>query len=245
MAGHDDGREMKIAAIGKGNIGGGLADLWEKAGHDVTRIGHEGGDVGDADAVLVAVPGGTMKEALAGVSGLDGKTVIDATNLYGGAEAPDGFASNAEYVKSVTGGPTAKAWNINFAALFDQVAAASTRPDNLWCGDEGARAVVEQLNADAGYAPVYVGDLSKAAVQEGFLGLVMTITREAAWARSSTGSPRPTGSSAQPPTLGSLWVTNVRGWGAQRSIAEPIVTVRSAGRWKKSAGLAALRAIAT
>jgi len=30
---------MKVAVVGRGNIGGGLADLWEKAGHEVTRIG--------------------------------------------------------------------------------------------------------------------------------------------------------------------------------------------------------------
>jgi hypothetical protein len=90
------------------------------------------------------------------------------------AEPPDGAGSNAEYVKSVTGAPAAKAWNVNFAALFDQV-------------------------ADAGYHPVHCGGLGNAALQ----------------GRN------------------------------QRSIAEPIVTVRSAGRWKKSAGLAALRAIRT
>ena len=26
---------MKIAVVGRGNIGGGLADLWEKADHDI------------------------------------------------------------------------------------------------------------------------------------------------------------------------------------------------------------------
>jgi predicted dinucleotide-binding enzyme len=25
---------MKIAVIGRGNVGGGLGDLWEKAGHE-------------------------------------------------------------------------------------------------------------------------------------------------------------------------------------------------------------------
>ena len=55
---------MKIATIGRGKIGGGLADLWTKAGHEVTRLGHEGGDVADADAVLIAVPGGSLVEAL-------------------------------------------------------------------------------------------------------------------------------------------------------------------------------------
>ena len=30
---------MKIAVIGRGNVGGGLADLWERADHEVSRIG--------------------------------------------------------------------------------------------------------------------------------------------------------------------------------------------------------------
>ncbi|HZP34803.1 MAG TPA: hypothetical protein VFB23_15720 [Candidatus Acidoferrales bacterium] len=30
---------MKIAMYGKGNVGGGLADLWEHKGHQVTRLG--------------------------------------------------------------------------------------------------------------------------------------------------------------------------------------------------------------
>ena len=72
---------MKVAVLGRGNVGGGLADLWERAGHEVTRIGREGGDVSNVEAVVVAVPGGAIAEALDNVQGLEGKTVIDATNL--------------------------------------------------------------------------------------------------------------------------------------------------------------------
>ena len=28
---------MKVAVVGRGNVGGGLADLWERAGHEVAR----------------------------------------------------------------------------------------------------------------------------------------------------------------------------------------------------------------
>jgi 8-hydroxy-5-deazaflavin:NADPH oxidoreductase len=66
-----------------GRIGGGLADLWEKAGHEVKRIGRDGGDVSEAVAVLVAVPGRAIAQALDNVQGIEGKTVIDATNLLG------------------------------------------------------------------------------------------------------------------------------------------------------------------
>jgi predicted dinucleotide-binding enzyme len=169
---------MKITTIGKGNIGGGLGGLWEKAGHEVTQLGHEGGDVSGADVVLLAVPGGAVAEALAGVQGIEGKTVIDATNLYGDVTPPGGFASNAEFVKSVTGGPTAKSFNINFAALFDRIGEASSTPSNLWCGDEEAREVVEQLNRDAGYEPVCAGPLANASLQEGFLPLMFAIAQE-------------------------------------------------------------------
>src|SRR5882757_5334889 len=170
--------KMKIATIGRGTIGGGLADLWEKAGHEVTRLGHEGGDVGDADVILVAVPGGSIEEALGAVTGLEGKTAIDATNLYGAAVPPGGHASNAEYVKSVTGGPTAKAWNINFGGLYDQVADASTPPGDIWCGDEEAREVVETLHRDAGFDPICAGPLTNAGKQEGMLDIVFAIVKD-------------------------------------------------------------------
>jgi predicted dinucleotide-binding enzyme len=167
---------MKIATVGRGNIGGGLGELWTKAGHEVMAIGHEGGDVSSADAVLIAVPGAAVDEALVGIQGLEGKTVIDATNLVG-AEAPDGFGSNAEFIKSQTGGPTAKSFNLNFAALFDRLGSTKERPGNLWCGDEGARAVVERLIHDAGYDPIYAGGLENAGLQEQFLKVMFAINR--------------------------------------------------------------------
>jgi 8-hydroxy-5-deazaflavin:NADPH oxidoreductase len=167
---------MRVAVIGRGNVGGGLADLWERAGHEVKRFGREGGDVSEAEAVLVAVPGGTIAEAFDRVQGIEGKSVIDATNLVG-VEPPEGFSSNAEYVKSRTNGPTAKSFNANFAALFDRLGEASSTPSNLWCGDEEARQVVEQLNRDASYEPIYVGPLENAGAQENFLKLIIGIAQ--------------------------------------------------------------------
>jgi predicted dinucleotide-binding enzyme len=172
----EGGSGMKIAVLGRGNVGGGLADLWEGAGHELQRIGQEGGDVSEAEVVVVAVPGGAIAEALANVRGVEGKTVIDATNRVG-VEPPEGFSSNAEYVKSRTGGPTAKSFNINFASLYDRIGEASSRPSNLWCGDDEARQVVERLNRDAGYEPVYAGPLENASAQEGFIKLVFGIVQ--------------------------------------------------------------------
>ena len=168
---------MRITVVGRGNVGGGLADLWERADHQVTRLGHDGGDVSDAEVVLLAVPGGAVAEAFDRLQGFEGKTVIDATNLYN-VTPPEGFASNAEFVKSKTGGPTAKSFNVNFASLYDRLGDARVRPGNLWCGDDEAREVVEQLNRDAGYDPVRTGPIEGAAAQESMIGVILAIGQE-------------------------------------------------------------------
>ena len=35
---------MRITVIGRGNVGGGLARLWEQSGHEVSALGSDGGD---------------------------------------------------------------------------------------------------------------------------------------------------------------------------------------------------------
>lgn len=159
---------MKITAYGRGNVGGGLADIWKQAGHEVTRLGRDGGDVSGADVVLLAIPGGAVAEGLGKLRGFQGKTFIDATNRFG-VEPPPGFSSNAEFVKAQTGGPTAKAFNLNFARLYGQVGQAGRRPGNLWCGDDEAAGVAEQLIRDAGYDPLRMGRLDMAGVQENMM----------------------------------------------------------------------------
>jgi predicted dinucleotide-binding enzyme len=84
---------------------------------------------------------------------------------------------DAEFLKSKTGGPTAKSFNINFAVLYDRLGDARAAPSNLWCGDDEARDVVEQRNRDAGFEPVYAGGLESAGLQESFIGLVFAINQ--------------------------------------------------------------------
>jgi 8-hydroxy-5-deazaflavin:NADPH oxidoreductase len=166
---------MKITVIGKGNVGGGLARLWEQAGHDVTAFGRDGGDASDADVLVVAVPSAQIADALAKVSGIEGKTTIDATNAFGGRD--DRFESLAHHVKSIVGAPVAKAFNINFAAVYDRIGEQRVRPSNLYAADDEAREVAEQLTRDAGFDPVFVGGLDKARALEDHLGLVFAINQ--------------------------------------------------------------------
>jgi 8-hydroxy-5-deazaflavin:NADPH oxidoreductase len=158
---------MKITTIGRGNIGGGLARLWEQAGHEVTSLGREGGDAADADVVLVAVPSGSISEALAKVTGLEGKPAIDAANAFTGRD--EQYESFAHEVKAHTNGPVAKAFNANAANLYDQVAGQRVRPGCLYAADDEAREVTEQLIRDAGYEPVDLGGLESARALEDFV----------------------------------------------------------------------------
>jgi 8-hydroxy-5-deazaflavin:NADPH oxidoreductase len=167
-------RGMKVTTIGRGNVGGGLAQLWGKAGHEVVEIGHEGGDASGSDAALLAVPTGAIADALASVSGLEGVPVIDATNVFG-TPRPEGFNSLAEYVKSLTGGPVAKAFNTNFAVIYDRVAAAKSRPSQVYAADDEARQITEQLIRAAGYEPVSAGGLENARALEDFLGVLSAV----------------------------------------------------------------------
>ncbi len=166
---------MRITVVGKGNVGGGLARLWQRAGHTVTALGSDGGDASDADVLVVAVPSTAIADALGKVGGIRGKAAIDATNALHGRSA--GFTSLAHEVKALVGGPTAKSFNINFAVLYDQIGAQRARPSNLYAAEDDACEVTEQLIGDAGYDPVYVGGLDQARLLEDHLELVFAINQ--------------------------------------------------------------------
>ena len=165
---------MNITVIGRASLGGGLARLWRAAGHHVTEIGRDGGDASSADVLLVAVPSNQISVALRKVAGVEGKTAIDATNAYAGRN--EAFPSLAAEVKSITGGPVAKAFNVSFAVIFDQIAAQRVPPSCLYCADEDAREVTELLIRDAGCEPVSAGGLDQARALEDQLGLLFAIS---------------------------------------------------------------------
>jgi 8-hydroxy-5-deazaflavin:NADPH oxidoreductase len=155
---------MNVTVIGRGSVGGGLADRWERAGHRVTRLGRDGGDASDADAVLVAVPSDRIAEALGRVTGLAGRIAIDATNAYSGRD--ERHESLAHEIKAISGGPVAKSFNLEYAALYDRIDEQRVRPSNLFAAEPEAREVTERLIADAGWDPVYVGGLEMARALE-------------------------------------------------------------------------------
>ncbi|HEU5216671.1 MAG TPA: hypothetical protein VFU30_14140 [Gaiellaceae bacterium] len=166
---------MKITVIGRGKVGGGLARRWREAGHEVQELGRDGGDASDADVLLVAVPAAEIANALGQVTGIEGKLTIDATNAV--RDRNEAFESLAHEVKSVVGGPTAKSFNLNFAVIYDEIEAQRVRPSNLYCAEDEAREVTEQLIRDVGYDPVYAGGLEQARMLEDHLGLLFAVNQ--------------------------------------------------------------------
>ncbi|HEY1564126.1 MAG TPA: hypothetical protein VGF72_05530 [Gaiellaceae bacterium] len=161
--------------IGRGNVGGGLAQRWRDAGHDVQELGRDGGDASEADVLLVAVPGPEIANALGNVTGIEDKVTIDATNAFGSRN--EAFESNAHEVKSIVGGPTAKSFNLNFANLYDEIGAQRVPPSNLYCAEDEAREVTERLIRDAGYDPVNAGGLENARLLEEHLSVLFAINQ--------------------------------------------------------------------
>lgn len=166
---------MRIAIVGNGRVGGGLARRWSASGHEVTTFGRDGGDATGAPVVVVAIPGDAIADGLSRLTGLSGQVTIDATNTFG--DRPAGYASVVEQVKAIIGGPTAKAFNTNFASLYDLVDAEPVRPGTLFASDPEARATTEQLIRDAGFDPIHLGDLSQAPLLEGLIALTSTLDR--------------------------------------------------------------------
>jgi predicted dinucleotide-binding enzyme len=164
---------MRITVIGRGRVGGGLARRWTAAGHDVSAVGRAGGDATGADAIVVAIPGDAVEAGLAAITGLEGQVTIDATNKFG--DPPTGYESVAAQVRDIVGGPTAKAFNTNFASLYEAVDAERVPPGTLFVSDIDARQTTELLIRDAGFTPIHLGDLAQAPLLESLIALTSTL----------------------------------------------------------------------
>jgi 8-hydroxy-5-deazaflavin:NADPH oxidoreductase len=56
---------------------------------------------------------------------------------------------------------------------------ASSRSNNIWVGDEGARAAVDQLSRDIGMEPLNGGPFEYAAIEEEFAKMLVAMVRDA------------------------------------------------------------------
>jgi predicted dinucleotide-binding enzyme len=181
---------IKIGIIGAGKIGGTLATLWVKAGHEVlissrhpdelkplaqslgpkAHVGTPREAAMFSDVVLISVPYGALPQVGRDLAKeLAGKIVLDTGNPYperDGAMALEarkkgtGVAS-AEFLPGVR---LVRAFNaINYKDLAGQAHRAGEPIAIPLAGDDSrALAVASQLVTDAGFEPVVVGPLASA-----------------------------------------------------------------------------------
>jgi predicted dinucleotide-binding enzyme len=93
----------------------------------------------------------------------EGKTVIDATNLFPVPEELDGLPSSAVVAKAFTGAKLVKGFNHLIAATLaaDPVVEGGHRAVFLSSDDEDAIAPVAALAKQLGFAPVKLGKLNE------------------------------------------------------------------------------------
>ena len=187
---------LVVAVLGAGNIGGTLGKKWNAAGQKV-RFGvndptgkhaqalrAELGDLavigtiedalqGNPDVVLIALPGGAVEStAQLYANQLNGRIIIDAANRMG-QDAMNNLTSFQQYAPQahIYRAFNSLGWE-NFAEpTFDGVQA-----DLFYCGPDGAtRTKVEQLIADVGLRPMYLGGSEQMALLDSIASLWFTL----------------------------------------------------------------------
>jgi predicted dinucleotide-binding enzyme len=181
---------MKIAIIGSGHIGAGLARAWRKHGHDVVfgarrpddadlktlcgELGATAATVAEAprgaDVVVLAMPYRALDAVLAEVGPLAGQVVIDCTNaVERGMTLTFGHTTSAaeELQKRIPGARVFKSFNAQGAENLANPEYPDGRASNFFCGDDdAARAVVRRLVEDVGFDAVDAGPLKSARLLE-------------------------------------------------------------------------------
>jgi len=177
---------MRIAVIGKGNIGGSLGTKFLAAGHDVVYGAREAAGEGpggapvagigeaikDADVVLLAVPGQVVADVVTEhAAALAGKTVIDAVNRIGAPE----FDSRALIAQKAPQASYVRAFNsLGWENFADPLPGANL----FFAADPDARATAEELIAAVGLTPACVGDASATATVDGLLPLWFALVKQ-------------------------------------------------------------------
>ena len=181
---------VKIGIVGAGKMGGALAELWAKAGHEVmissrhpdalkaqaqaigpnVHVGTPREAAAFGPVVLIAMPYGQWPQISDEIkSETVGKTVMDLTNPYPDRDGPMAEQARKESTgianpKYLPGAHLVRAFNsIIYTDLRSQAHRAGEPAAIAVAGDdEHAVAVTSQLVRDAGFEPVVVGRLSTA-----------------------------------------------------------------------------------
>jgi predicted dinucleotide-binding enzyme len=177
---------MRIAVIGKGNIGGSLGGKWRAAGYDVVYGARDGSGEGpggapvrgigdalkDADVVVLAVPGQVVGDVVTEHgAALAGRTVIDAVNRIGAPE----FDSRAIIADAAPQVRYVRAFN---SLGWENFADPMPGTNMFFAADPDARATAEELIRAVGLEPAFLGDATATATVNGLLPLWFALVQQ-------------------------------------------------------------------
>jgi len=174
---------MSYAIIGFGKIGQALAKAFARKGLEVsvattrdpesfasdaaaigpTIIPKTLADAVKADIIFLAVRFESHPDVAKALPSWEGKTIIDATNVFPVPEELDGLPSSAFVAKAFTGAKLVKGFNHLIAATLaaDPIVEGGHRVVFLSSDDEDAIAPVAALAKQLGFAPVKLGKLNE------------------------------------------------------------------------------------
>jgi predicted dinucleotide-binding enzyme len=174
---------MSYAIIGFGNIGQALAKAFARNGIEVSvattrdpeSFASDAAAIGrtiipktlaeavKADIVFLAVRYESHRDVAKALPSWEGKTIIDATNLFPAPEEMGGLPSSAVVAKAFTGAKLVKGFNHLIAATLaaDPIVEGGHRVVFLSSDDEDATAPVAALAKQLGFAPVKLGKLNE------------------------------------------------------------------------------------
>jgi predicted dinucleotide-binding enzyme len=174
---------MSYAIVGFGKIGQALAQAFARKNIEVTvasrrpaeELAPQAREIGptvvarslreafEADTIILAIPFGEHREVAKALPSWEGKTIIDATNVFPVPEELDGLPSAAFVAKAFTGARLVKGFNHLIAATLatDPIVEGGHRVVFLASDDEDAIAPVAALAKQLGFAPVTLGKLDE------------------------------------------------------------------------------------
>jgi hypothetical protein len=183
---------MRIAVIGSGNVGTGLAKSWSKLGHAVVvgsrspeseRLVHLVSGIGNgvstaalaesvesADVIVLAIPWSAAQVSIAALGDLSGRLIIDATNPFvKGLDLGIGHTDSGgeQVARWAPGAKIVKALNIVDARLLDGKKLDDreiTIP--IASDDTDAKKVASDLIVELGFDVVDAGKLEMSRLLE-------------------------------------------------------------------------------
>jgi len=176
---------MKIAIIGKGNVGTALYNGLTKAGHQI-KFGHRDPKENVEDAakwgelIILAVPHENADNAIENIKPyVNGKIVIDVMNAIGptmnlGISCTTSTAEQTQ--KKLPQAYVVKAFNTVFAPNQSTARVGKEQLTAFIAGDNlGAKQTVAQLTKDIGFDPIDCGPLRAARNIEAMANLIINL----------------------------------------------------------------------